>query len=92
MAILVQIDAPGMTQAAYEGSMIELGARVRQAPGFICHVSGPTEGGYYVTEAWETREDWERWMRETIQPAAESLGIPPVEPQVREASNVITRA
>jgi heme-degrading monooxygenase HmoA len=90
MAIVVTIEVPGMTKEQYDQSVTQFGNGVKHATGFIAHGSGAIEGGYFVTEIWETQEDWERWMRENVMPAAGELGIQPSPPTIREAETVLT--
>ena len=92
MAIVVTIEVPGMTQAQYEQSRAKLGDAVKHAPGFIAHASGAMDGGYFVTEIWQTQEDWERWVRDAMMPAAEGFDFQPSPPQVRRAELVLTSA
>jgi hypothetical protein len=90
MAIVVTLEVPGMTKEQYDRSVSQFGNEVKHAKGFIAHCSGAIEGGYYVTEMWQSQEDWERWMRETVMPAAGELGIQPSPPTIREAQLVMT--
>ncbi len=90
MAIVVTVEVPGMTKEQYEQSRAKLGVAVKHAPGFIAHASGAMEGGYFLTEIWQSQEDWERWVREAMTPAAEGLGVQPAPPQVRQAELVLT--
>ena len=37
-------------------------------PGFVAHIAGPTQGGWYITEVWESKADHERFMQEHVIP------------------------
>jgi hypothetical protein len=50
------------------------------------------DGGWGVTEVWESQAAWEAFVRAVVQPAAEAAGMPPLAPQVTPVSNVLTAA
>jgi hypothetical protein len=79
MPVVMMVDNPNGTAELYEKVRAEL-APQRPAGG-ILHVAGasPT-GGFRVIELWETREEAERFLRESLQPtlkAAGAAGPPP---------------
>ena len=45
-------------------------------PGFVAHIAGPTQGGWYIIEVWESKADHERFMQEHVIPK-----MPPNAPQ-----------
>ena len=52
-----------------------------EAPaGLICHLAIPHEGGLRYVDIWETREQWERYRVDVVEPAVDvvlgGLGIP----------------
>ena len=52
-----------------------------EAPaGLICHVAIPHERGLRYVDVWETRDQWERYRDEVVEPAVDAvldgLGIP----------------
>jgi hypothetical protein len=65
-----------------------------QAPeGLIVHSAGPAEGGFYIYDIWESREAFERFSNEMVQPAVrEVMGdVPPPpgsEPQFFEIDSL----
>ena len=79
MAVIVVSDAQGLRPEMVEG-MRQAGVvdRMKAAPGFRGHWSGPTDTGRRVIEIWETRDAWQAWFDGTIKP-----NLPP-EVQVRE--------
>ena len=41
--------------------------------GLTFHVAGPTNGGMRLVEIWDSRDQFDRWMAETIQPAIQEV-------------------
>ena len=64
----------GMTKREYEQINEQLFGQSRppadQLPdGLIIHSAGPAENGWYVYDIWESREAFQRFMDERLQPA-----------------------
>ena len=66
---------PGVDDVLH-AQLAPLGA---DAEGFVAHIAGPTPGGWYVTEVWESKAQMERFMQmamsqlptsEAVQPSA----------------------
>jgi heme-degrading monooxygenase HmoA len=91
MAIQVVSEIQGMTKEQYEQAIGQIGDQLRRAPGFNHHVAGPMEGGYRVVEIWDSREELDRWLQDTVMPMAQQVGIPPFEPKIFPIDNVLTR-
>ena len=82
MAVAVLIEVPGGTREQYEAVLEKLGLAGKNAgwpAGALVHLAGPTEGGWRTVDVWESREAFEQFERERLQPAAAEVGIPPVE-------------
>jgi hypothetical protein len=75
MAILMRSDLPDFTADEFEALGTRVLSQLNSAPGFIAHASGPIQGGYQVTEVWESREAHERWLYEHIIPTLQQLGM-----------------
>jgi hypothetical protein len=62
--------------------------------GLIVHTAGTTStGGFRIFDVWESQADFERFMKESVVPAMEELGIPMQgEPEIYELSNVVVGA
>ena len=86
----IRADVPGMTEAQYEPAMQQIGPHVKARPGFIAHRAGPTTGGWYVVEAWRSKEDFDAWIQEVVQPTLQAVGV--AAPQLQEVpvQNVVT--
>jgi hypothetical protein len=68
---------------AYDAMHAEIGRRAGvKAEGLLVHVGRATADGFEVLEVWESREHFERYMREVILPVMADLmpGAPPPEP------------
>ena len=68
MAVLITNEMAGMTQEAYEGMHAKLGELSRKSPGFIIHTAGPIEGGWQITELWESLEARDAYFAEHVRP------------------------
>jgi hypothetical protein len=90
MAVTLVAEIRGMTKAQYDQAVAQVQDQLRKAPGFMGHTGGPMEGGYRVMELWNSREECERFMQQTIMPMAQRVGIPPFEPQFLPVDNVVT--
>ncbi|TMF06387.1 MAG: hypothetical protein E6I52_00560 [Chloroflexi bacterium] len=64
----IRTELAGVTQQQYDGMHEVFGPLAGQAPGFIAHIAGPTEGGWYMTEVWESKADYDRFMQEHVFP------------------------
>jgi hypothetical protein len=68
MAVIMTSEVAGQTLGGYDGLFTKVSPALRQAPGFVLHVSHPLDGGWRVVEIWESREDAARFFAETIAP------------------------
>jgi hypothetical protein len=90
---------PGMTREQYDQINEKvLGSRhwgPADAPeGLLVHSAGPTDGGWYAYDIWESREHYERFAQERLLPTFAALlpdGAPPpdVQPQFFEVANFV---
>jgi hypothetical protein len=57
------------------------------------HVAGPTEGGWLVVSVWDSKDECDRFVRETLMPTLTSvqggLSGPPQE-RTAEVANLVT--
>lgn len=79
MAVALVIEFPGVTQGQYDKVMKTLGLDRTDDPpdGALLHLAGPTEKGWEVIDVWESREDFDRFLREKLGRAIEEAGIAP---------------
>ncbi|MFE2557930.1 hypothetical protein ACFXGT_18295 [Streptomyces sp. NPDC059352] len=97
MAIIVTFDLPGAGQEFYD-AVIE---RVTDGRGFtkfadlpntglVSHAAGPVDGGFRVTEVWESAEALETHAK-TFGPILADLGHADVQPTIIPAHNVVVQ-
>jgi hypothetical protein len=64
---------------------LKAGLGDERPPGLVVHLVVKTDGGLRHTEVWESREDWERFRDEKVQPAVDKMltaaGVDPLPPQ-----------
>lgn len=91
MAIGVLLDIPGGTQEQYDElnqkAFGDTKGPAEAPPGLIVHTAGATPGGWRIFDAWESKDDYQRFMEEYIMPASE--GMPAMEPEIYELARVI---
>jgi hypothetical protein len=71
MAIAVQLDFPGGTLAQYDEVIKKMGFRPEgpSEPGGLFHWVTKTDAGIRVVDVWESRELFEKFSAEKIQPS-----------------------
>ncbi len=90
MAVLVTDEVPGMTQEMYEAMHAVLAEPGRQAAGFILHAAGPIDGGWQITELWESQQDRDAFVEKYVMPLVPP-GAPLPNTTVREIVTITTR-
>lgn len=68
MAVLITDEFAGMTQEMYDGLHAVLDESSRSSPGFIAHAAGPTDGGWQITELWESQDDRDAFFEKHVTP------------------------
>ncbi len=87
MTILMTSDMPGVTQEGYDQMVAALGPLLTATPGFLTHVAGPIDGGFRVTELWESEAAHTEWYTTHVAP-----GVPGDAPQPRITVQEITKS
>jgi hypothetical protein len=74
--------------ASWEHYRLAAGPLIESRPeGLVLHVAGPTDEGYRIIAVWESREVWQCFQAEALQPAVAALGGPSrPEPTFRDLS------
>ncbi|MET7757340.1 hypothetical protein ABZT27_21950 [Streptomyces sp. NPDC005389] len=97
MAIIVTFDLPGAGQELYDAVIERVtdGQGFTQFadlgnPGLVSHAAGPVDGGFRVTEVWESPEALETHAK-TFGPILADLGHADVQPTIIPAHNVVVR-
>ncbi|WP_435969561.1 hypothetical protein [Streptomyces sp. Qhu_M48] len=97
MAIIVTFDLPGAGPELYDTVIERVTAGqgfTRFAdlpnPGLVSHAAGPVDGGFRVTEVWESAEALETHAK-TFGPILAALGHADLQPTIIPAHNVVVR-
>ena len=88
MAVCLIFEAPSGTEAQYEQVRSEVGPGDVPPPGALYHVDGPTEGGWYMVEVWDSPKALESFVTEILRPALERAGLTG-EPRVLDVASVM---
>jgi heme-degrading monooxygenase HmoA len=76
MTVLMTSEMPGVTQEGYDHLAASLVPILRQTDGFIAHAAGPVDGGFRVTELWESEAAHEAWYSSHVAPAMPADAAP----------------
>jgi hypothetical protein len=86
-----RIEMAGMTQGQYDGLHARIAAMAGDTPALLVHVAGPTDGGWYVTEVWTSKGDFDAFMAK-MAPMFLSPDAPPMKLQEFTVYNCETQA
>ncbi|MGW4894638.1 hypothetical protein ACWEQL_20550 [Kitasatospora sp. NPDC004240] len=97
MAVIALFDLSGASRAQYDEAVDRLtGGTGLNEPrdwpvrGLLLHAAGPTpDGGWHVTDVWESREALEHFVA-VLLPILAEVGIPADPPLICEAYNIVT--
>lgn len=73
MAIGMIMEFDGLTPDMYEAVGEKINWPEDWPDGIHQHIAGPSDSGMRIVEVWDSREQYDRWMAETIQPALQEL-------------------
>jgi len=68
MAVLMIGEVPGQTREGYDGMIAALGEVMKQTPGYILHMSHPTEDGWRVIEVWQSKAEATQFFATYVAP------------------------
>jgi hypothetical protein len=69
MAVIMFSEVPGADRALIEGLRSSgLLDALPKMPGFVSHVSGPTDTGFRVVEVWDRKESHQAWYDHHVAP------------------------
>jgi len=83
MAVFLIIEVPGATQEQYDAVVQGLG-EPELGEGQSCHLAGPTDGGWCVVDVWESRERFDRFLRERLGEQLQRAGL--AQPKITEVA------
>jgi quinol monooxygenase YgiN len=66
MTVIVMAEAPGQTQAGYDGMLNVLAERVRQAPGFVLHSAYVVDGQWRLVEVWNSKAEADAFFAQEV--------------------------
>jgi hypothetical protein len=89
MAVLMTAEIPGATEEMMDG-LRPLLAKMGDQKGFVVHANGPVEGGWRVTEVWDSQGDFEAWFDGNVKPAFAEGGGPMPSIRFDELRDVVT--
>ena len=77
MAVAIILDFPGATLEQYDRvlELMHLEPGGSGPPGSLFHMAMKTDDGMRVIDAWESRELFDRFAAEQIQPYTQQVGI-----------------
>ncbi len=81
MPIVVNLYVEGVTRENYEAAQKFTKWGSQPPEGGLFHVASFDEKGMYVTDIFESKEDWDRFLNNTLMPAMNQVGIK-TEPKV----------
>jgi hypothetical protein len=73
----VRTEDPCLTRTQYAGLHQIFAPLAAESSGFIAHIAGPTESGWFVTEVWESKSDHDSFVREQVLPRLPAGGPGP---------------
>ncbi|MGX9117100.1 hypothetical protein ACWTU6_10465 [Mesorhizobium sp. BHbsci] len=68
MSVMMISEVGRQSRQGYDGMLALVGGALRQAPGFIMHVSHPVAAGWRIVEVWNSQEDATRFFAAHIAP------------------------
>jgi len=86
MAVGLRVKFAGGTQEQYDAINEQAGVVENPPDGLIFHAAGPIEDGWGVIDFWESRDQFDSFLANRIQPAIEALGdrAPQSPPDIKE--------
>jgi hypothetical protein len=93
MAIAVVTTFPGTTTEQYDQAIEAMGLTAGgRHPGAMFHWVTQTDDGLRVTDVWQSKEDWEKFLEEQVVPGTQQFGFPEPEISYVEVHNYMTGA
>ena len=68
MSVMMISEVSGQSPHGYDGMLALVGDALREAPGFVMHVSHPVEAGWRIVEVWNSQEDAARFFAAHVAP------------------------
>jgi hypothetical protein len=74
MAVGIRLMFAGGTQAHYDAAHAVMNIDTDPPAGMIVHSTGPTDGGWWVVDYWESRETFDEFVSGRLMPGLHGLG------------------
>jgi len=68
MAVMVIAEVQGQTESGYDGMFELLAGSLSRAEGFVLHTAYPVEGGWLITEVWQSKDAANRFFAKDVAP------------------------
>jgi hypothetical protein len=68
MSVMMISEVSGQSAQGYDSMLALAGEALKQAPGFVMHVSHAVDGGWRIVEVWSSRQDATRFFAGHIAP------------------------
>ena len=92
MAVIVRMVIDSASQADHDrlGAAVETRLHDRGGPpdGLMVHLGWPVDDGFVITEAWRTKELFDRYRQELLEPALSEAGLVATEPDISPAWSI----
>jgi heme-degrading monooxygenase HmoA len=89
MTVQSVVRVPNLSVEGYDASAQQLGALVKQQPGFIMHAAVQDGADFVITEYWESEEQARQWYEGTVRPATQQAGISDFRAEFHPVHNLI---
>ncbi len=73
MATGIIMEFEGFPEDMYEAVRDKINWPEEWPDGISLQIAGPSQAGMRIVEIWESRDQYDRWMNETIYPAVEEV-------------------
>jgi hypothetical protein len=84
MALLISGEVAGMTVEQYQQVNEVMGvSSAGDIDGLICHTACVTGGGMLISDVWESKEAFDRFIQERLMPAFQQAGVAAQGPEPR---------
>jgi hypothetical protein len=85
MAYLITHFWPGATEAQYKATVDAVHPPGGLPEGQIYHAAGPADGGILIAAVWNTKDDFDRFLSDTLMPSMPVEGGFSGQPEQRSA-------
>lgn len=79
MTFAVVLDVPGGTEQQYDQIAANVFPEGKLPDGWLLHVAGQIQNGWREVNIVSSREEFEAFSRERVEPATEKVGDPPAQ-------------